>query len=109
MAKLVTHDNNQVKKQACTTLSKCLKQEKHQILAKESGFLGSVANQLNSTDLTVVASTAALASSLAKNDSNLGDLLKLGAFDSLVRHSQGEDKESRREAVGALASFCGNG
>lgn len=42
-------------------------------------------------------------------EANLLDMFKLGVVDILLKIIQTEEKESRREALAALATFSGNG
>ncbi len=52
---------------------------------------------------------ASITSRLTKSESNLLDLARLGVVDSLLRHIQNEEKDLRKESLGALANFCGHG
>jgi hypothetical protein len=42
-------------------------------------------------------------------DLNMNELLKLGAFELIMKHVQGEEKNPRREGLLALTSLVANG
>jgi transcriptional accessory protein Tex/SPT6 len=106
LTKLLTHDDNNVKKQAAHTFVKALKNERNQISAKDSGVIPILASQIAGSDSVVAISAAMSLSGLAKNEANLLALVKLGVVESFFKYIQGEEKEARRECLGALASFA---
>jgi len=89
-------------------LAKTMKTEKILTAARELGIVSTLASQLSSPDPIVAASSAFAIGAVALNDTNLVDFVKLGVLDILFRHIQGEDRDSKRESMGALASFSGN-
>lgn len=67
LTNLISNDDNNVKRQAAYNLSRALKLEKNQVLAKETGVIPTLASQINSNDTSIVTSAAISISALAKN------------------------------------------
>lgn len=109
LLKLVSHEDTQVKKNACIAIGKAMKLEKAQIMAREHGLIQVFTTQLGSSD-PIASSSAALAiKSVSKNEINQAEFVKLGVLDQLFKHIQNEEVEPRRESIGALTSFSNNG
>jgi HEAT repeat protein len=106
LIKLSANEDQNIKRQASLTLAKALKLEKNQVLVRESGFIPTVIQQLGSMDPFQTAYAAIIISALAKNDINQLEFTKNGVIEQLLKYLQSEDKDQRRESVGALTSFC---
>ncbi|KAJ3369243.1 Armadillo repeat-containing protein 3 [Kappamyces sp. JEL0680] len=103
LAKLVSAEDIQVKKNVAAVFVKALKSDRSQQQAKETGFIATLVGQLAGMDMAVAACAASIVAALAKNETNLLELVKLGAVEGLVRMLMTEEKDYKRECLGALA------
>lgn len=116
VAKLLLNPNPSIKRQSSLLLAKLAKVDAVQVWAKEAGILTTLMSLISATDTVNHASASICIAALARSglypvtlENNSAELVRLGVLDELFRDIQGEDKESRREALGALVYLCGNG
>jgi hypothetical protein len=108
LTKLLLHNDNQVKKRAYMALSKTLQFDEFQGMVRDTGVIGKLPSQLISPDPIISFACSIFVTALARNETNLQELLKLGILEILIKHIKGEQRETKRQCMAALSFFAVN-